>query len=87
MALTALGILTVWVGGLVMFLGLPAARIALFPLRILIFIIPLPEVLPFRIITALQYASAEVVSLLFQLFPLPFTREGLYFTLPGLKLN
>ena len=87
MALTALGIVTVWVGGFVTFFGLPAARIALFPLSFLIFIIPLPEALLFRIITALQYVSAEVVSLLFQLCPFPFTREGLYFTLPGLHIE
>ena len=87
MALTALGVATVWVGGFVMFFGLPATRIALFPLSFLIFIIPLPEALLFRIITVLQYASAEVVSLLFQLCPFPFTREGLYFTLPGLHLE
>jgi exosortase len=87
MALTALGIVTVWVSGFVTFFGLPATRIALFPLSFLIFIIPLPEVLLFSIITALQYASAEVVSLLFQICPFPFTREGLYFTLPGLHIE
>ena len=87
MALTALGIVTVWVGGFVMFFGLPVTGIALFPLSFLIFIIPMPEALLFRIITALQYVSAEVVSLLFQLCPFPFTREGLHFTLPGLHIE
>ena len=87
MALTSLGIVAVWVGGFVTFFGLPATGIALFPLSFLLFIIPLPEALLFRIITALQYASAEVVSLLFQLCPFPFTREGLYFTLPGLQIE
>jgi exosortase len=87
MALTALGIITVWVGGFVTFFGLPATRIALFPLSFLIFIIPLPEALLFHIITGLQYASAEVVSLLFQLCPIPFTREGLYFSLPDLHIE
>jgi len=87
MALTALGILTVWVGGFVTFFGLAAARIALFPLSFLMFIIPLPEALLFRVITALQYASAEVVSLLFQFCHLPFTREDLFFTLPGLQIE
>jgi exosortase len=87
MALTALGIVTVWVGGFVMFFGLPATGIALFPLSFLIFIIPLPEALLFRSITALQHVSADVVSLLFRLCPFPFTRDGLYFTLPGLYIE
>jgi hypothetical protein len=75
------------VGGFVTFFGLAAIRLALFPLSFLIFAIPLPEALLFRIITALQYASAEAVSLLFQLCPFPFTREGLYFTLPRLHIE
>jgi exosortase len=87
MALTALGVVTVWVGSFVMFFGPTATRIVLFPLSFLIFIIPLPEALLLRIITVLQYASAEVVSLLFQLCPFPFTRAGLYFTLPGLHIE
>jgi exosortase len=87
MVLTALGMVTVWVGGFVTFFGFRATRIALFPLSFLIFIIPLPEALLFRIITALQYASADVVALLFQLCPFPFTREGVYFTLPGLSIE
>src|SRR5262245_55079889 len=87
MALTALGSVTVWVGGFVTVFGLTATGISLFPFSFLIFIIPLPEALLFNIITALQYASAEVVSLLFQLCPIPFTREGLYFTLPDLHIE
>lgn len=87
MALTALGLVAIWAGGFVTFFGLPVTRIALCPLSFLIFIIPLPEALLFRIITALQYASAEVVSLLFQLCPVPFSREGLYFTLPSLHIE
>ena len=87
MALTTLGIVTVWVGGFVMCFGLPATRMVLFPLSFLIFIIPLPEALLSGVITTLQYASAEVVSLLFQLTPLPVLREGVSFTLPGLMIE
>jgi exosortase len=87
MALTSSGLVAVWVGGFVTFFGFRAASIALFPLSFLIFIIPLPEALLFRIITALQYASADAVALLFQLCPFPFTREGVYFTLPGLSIE
>jgi exosortase len=87
MALTALGLVIVWVGGFVTFFGFPATRIALFSLSFLIFIIPLPEALLFSIITALQYASADVVALLFQLCPFPVAREGLLFALPGLTIE
>lgn len=87
MALATFGVVIVWVGGFVAFFGLPATRTALLPLGFLVFIIPLPEALLFSIITALQYASAAVVALLLQLCALPFTREGVHFTLPGLQIE
>lgn len=87
MALTALGLLTVWVSGFVTFFGFPAARRALFPLSFLMFLLPLPEALLFRIITALQLASAEVVALLFHLLPIPVLRENVSFFLPGFGIE
>ena len=87
LALTTLGVVIVWIGGFVTFFGLQATRIALFPLGFLVFIIPLPEALLSHIITALQYASAEMVDVLFQLIPLPVLREDLSFILPGLSIE
>ena len=86
-ALMTCGVVLVWVGGFVTFFGLPATRMALFPLGFLIFIIPLPEALLSSVITALQYASAEVVAFLFQLTPFPVARDGLFFTLPRLTIE
>jgi exosortase len=87
LALTTLGVITVWIGGFVTCFGLQATRTALFPLGFLMFIIPLPEALLFHIITALQQASADMVDILFQLTPLPVLREGLSFLLPGLSIE
>jgi len=87
LALTTLGVVTIWIGGYVTCFGIQASRIALFPLGFLMFIIPLPEALLSRVITALQYASTEVVDVLFQLTPLPVLRDGLYFALPGLSIE
>lgn len=86
-ALTIFATLIVWVGGFVTFFGLRAARIVQFSLAFLIFIVPVPEALLFHIITALQVASAEAVSLLFRLTPLPIFREGTVFALPGLVIE
>jgi len=86
-ALMTFGVIIVWVGGFMTFFGLPTTRIVLFPLGFLIFMIPLPEALLSSVITALQYASAEVVSLLFELTPVPVARDGLFFALPGLTIE
>src|SRR5262249_617965 len=87
LALTILGVIIIWVGGFVMCFGPQATRIALFPLGFLVFIIPLPEALLSHVITALQYASADMVDVLFQLTPLPVLREHLSFVLPGLTIE
>src|SRR5262249_34933715 len=39
------------------------------------------------VITALQYASAEMVSFLFSLTPLPVFRDGVTFALPNLNIE
>lgn len=87
MALSTSGMVIAWIGGFVTFLGGKAAKVAIFPLSFLIFIIPLPEKLLYTVITALQYASAEMTALLFHLTPLPVFREGLVFVLPGLTIE
>jgi exosortase len=87
LALTTLGIVTVWTGGFVTCFGLPGIRAVLFPLGLLFFAIPLPEAMLSHVITALQSASAEVTYVLFQLSPLPVFRKGFTFALPGLQIE
>lgn len=82
LALTTFGVLVVWIGGFVTLFGIPATRLAIFPLGFLLFILPVPEVLLAHTITALQHASADLVAVLFRLTPVPVDREGLVFTLP-----
>ena len=87
LALTTFGVLMVWVGAFVTFFGLPATRLALFPLGFLLFIVPMPEALLAHTITALQHASADVVAVLFRLTPVPVVRDGLVFTVPGFAIE
>lgn len=87
LAVTTAGVLTIWIGGFVTFFGRQATKIALFPLAFLGFLVPLPEGVLSGIITALQYASADLVHVLFQLTPLPVLRDGVFFMLPGLHIE
>ena len=87
LTLTTFGVVIVWIGGFVTFFGLAAARIALFPLGFLAFVPPLPEAVLSRVITALQYASADVVAFLFRFTPVQVVRDGLFFTLPGFTIE
>ena len=87
LALTALGMVLIWVGGFVTVFGFQAARAVLFPLGFLLFAVPLPEMLLAKVITALQYGSVEVTDVLFRLTPVPVFRAGIHFTLPGLEIE
>jgi exosortase len=87
LALTTLGIITIWIGGFVTCFGLPGIRTALFPLGFLLFAVPLPDALLSHVITALQSNSADVTEVLFKLLPLRVVREGFTFTLPGLQIE
>jgi len=87
LALTTLGTVTIWIGGFVTCFGHPGMRVALFPLGLLLFTIPLPDALLSQVITALQSASADVTEVLFHLALLPVVREGFTFALPGLQIE
>jgi len=87
LALTTLGVVTMWVGGFVTCFGFPGMRVALFPLGLLVFAIPLPDALLSQVIAALQSASADMTEALFKLSPLPVVREGFTFSLPGLQIE
>jgi exosortase len=87
LALTTLGIITIWIGGFVTCFGLPGIRVAPFPLGFLVFAIPLPDTLRSYVITSLQSDSAEVTAILFKLSHLPVVREGFTFALPGLQIE
>jgi exosortase len=87
LALTTLGVVTIWIGGFVTCFGLPGIRVAPFPLGFLLLAIPLPDILLAYVITTLQSASADVTEVLFKLSPLPVVREGFTFALPGLQIE
>jgi exosortase len=87
LALTTLGVVTIWIGGFVTCFGLPGMRVALFPLGFLLFAIPIPDALLSNIITTLQSASADVTEVLFKLSLIPVVREGFTFALPGLQIE
>jgi exosortase len=87
LALTTLGLVTLWLGGFVTCFGFSGLRAVLVPLGFLVFAIPVPDVLLAPVITALQSASADVTEVLCILVSQPVVREGFTFTLPGLTIE
>jgi exosortase len=64
-----------------------AFRMAIFPLLFLIFMIPIPNMLMEKIISALLAGSTAATHILFNLIGIPFSREGSVFHLPGMSIE
>lgn len=80
--------LVLWtLGSFVIAFGLQALKTALFPLLFLVFVVPLPGFILDPCVTFLQSASVEMVELVFRISGVPFLREGMIFSLPGLDVE
>jgi len=87
LSITMSGVVLVVVGGFVLCYGRRAGRSALFPLVFLVLMLPIPDFLLNRAITALQLGSAEVSYVLFALVGVPVLRTGSIFALPGVTIE
>jgi exosortase len=77
-----LALVLLWIGAFLLLYGKESGRKALFPLLMLLFMVPIPEALLAKTIHVLQQGSGEGVAILFTLTGTPFHREGLAFMLP-----
>ena len=87
LCVVAASVVVIWLGGFTYFYGLQAARAGSFALLFLFLMVPVPEFLLARIILALRQGSAAALSMLYSLLQVPFQREGLVFSLPGISIS
>ncbi len=81
------GVILIWIGAFGMFFGSDALREARFSLLFLFFMVPIPEPLLSKVILFLQEQSASATEALFSLFGVPFLRQDLVFSLPGMAIR
>ena len=67
--------------------GGPAAQRSWFPFAFAAFAIPLPPPVLDRVVSVLQWGSAGVADIVFQLTGLPVLREGLIFRMPSFAIE
>ncbi len=84
---TAFGLGVLWSGGFLVLFGVKAGRAALFPLLMLLWMLPIPSHILDPLEVALQKASAETVDVMFQALNVSFYREGMVFTLPSVAIE
>jgi exosortase len=77
-----LSIVLVWVAAFAVCYGVHTFRAALFPLLLLLLIVPVPFAEMDKIIAVLQRGAAEATYLLFKLAGVPMFRNGVTFELP-----
>lgn len=76
-----------WIAGFVLFFGKRAFAAAVFPLLLVLLIVPIPQPAVELVERALQKASAEATGILFYLTATPVFREGMHFSLPGVTIE
>ncbi len=87
LAVTALGLVIFSWADFAACFGGRAARAAAFPLGMLLWTIPIPQIAITGITVALQQASTETVDGLFRLTGVPVLRNGFVFALPGQSIE
>jgi exosortase len=85
--LSTLAIVGTWCGLFVIWYGPHAARMALLPLSLLLFMVPAPESVLNAVIGVLQQGSTVLSYELFRLLGVPALREGTVISLPGLTIQ
>ena len=76
-----------WIGSFVFCFGARAARLFLFPLCFLFWMVPIPAPVLNKIIAFWQQGSALSASVLFSALGIPVTQDGIVISIPGLTLE
>ena len=79
-------VLLIWAVAL-RFLGWPAVRQLAFPFALLLFMVPLPQVIMDGVEIFFQHASAFAAAQMIRVSGLPAMQDGLFFLLPGLAIE
>ncbi len=87
LSISMLAMVIWWIGSFVFCFGARAARLFLFPLCFLFWMVPIPAPLLNKIIALWQQGSALSASMLFSAFGIPVTQDGIIISIPGLTLE
>lgn len=78
MAVTGIGLVACWTAAFIYCFGTKAARAAIFPFGMLLWMVPIPSVIVESFRYFLQKGSADCVAVLFNLAGVPVLREGAF---------
>jgi len=87
LSVSMLAIVLWWIGSFILCFGTRTARLFLFPLCFLFWLVPIPAPLLEKIVAIWQHGSAISASLLFSALGIPNTQNGIMLSIPGLNLE
>ncbi len=87
LSLYILSLILFLISGFVLFLGDAKAKASFFPLALLLFMVPIPDVILNKTIYWLQSGSADIAEILFNLSGAPVLRDGFAFHLPKMSIE
>jgi exosortase len=87
LSLSMFALVTLWIGSVILCMGVRTLRSFLFPLCFLLLVVPLPENVLSWITELLQHQSARAASALFYLAGVPVTRVGIMLSIPRLDIE
>jgi exosortase len=87
LSINMLAVVIWWIGSFVVCFGSRSARVFLFPLCFLFWLVPIPAPALNRIVAFWQQGSAISASMLFSAVGVPVTQDGIMLSIPGLNLE
>jgi exosortase len=87
LSVSMLGLVIWWIGSFVLCFGSGSAKLFLFPLCFLFWLVPIPAPMLEKIVALWQHGSAISASLLFSALGIPNTQDGVMVSIPGLNLE
>jgi exosortase len=87
LSVSMLAIVIWWIGSFVVCFGIRAARLFLFPLCFLFWLVPTPALILSKIVAVWQQGSAISASWLFLALGIPVRQDGILLSIPGLSLE
>ena len=85
--LSTLALVAAWIAAFAFLNGRESTAAAIFPLCVLLLMIPVPASFMDRCVVGLQKASAEVTYVIFKILGTPVLRHGFTFALPGVNIE
>jgi exosortase len=87
LSVSMLAIVIWWIGSFVLCFGVRMARLFVFPLCFLFWLVPVPAPALTRIVAFWQHGSAISASALFSALGIPVAQNGILLSIPGLTLE